>query len=534
MKTRRDKSDSKHMPEDAERVAKEVVDIPGDQANGVQSDPAHLPLIKRIWQSYLQRKKWAMPLTVAAILAVVFGVPWSRYKLLGLVVKKDSSVVVVESETGKPVSEVDVSLAGKTAKTDGEGKAVIGGVRIGHTNLVIAKKYYKDHNEKVLVDLSQSKNSKEIRIEATGRQVPVSVTNKINGKGLKGVKIAILDTEAETDDKGDATLVLPADKTTEKVTLKLDGYNDNSAEIEISEQLTDKNKLSLTPSGKLYFLSKRSGKIDVVKTNLDGSDRQTVLAGTGKEQDGDTVLLASRDWKYLALLARREGEKAKLYLIETAKDKLTVMDEGKASFSLIGWHNDRFVFQVNRDKELWEDKGSALKSYDAKSGQLKTLDETQAGGTNENFYVRESLGTTYILDNLLVYTKYWNSSYTVPLDDKAITISSIRPDGSNKKTLRSFAYPQLNEYASIQARLYNPQEIYFQIYTSAGKPVFYEYENGEAKEAKDATQDSFNKFIRPTCSLLVAKKRFGTSRVTARTRSLSATKMVMTKKSLLR
>src|SRR6185369_16053847 len=114
----------------------------------------------------------------------------------------------------------------------------------------------------------------------------------------------------------------------------------------------------------IYFLSKASGKIDVVKTNLDGTDRQTVLAGTGKEEDTDTILLASRDWKYLALKSRRDGKAVKLYLIDTSNDKLTTIDEGNATFDMVGWQNDYFVYYVYRNNvKSWQPKGSSLKSY---------------------------------------------------------------------------------------------------------------------------------------------------------------------------
>jgi len=73
---------------------------------------------------------------------------------------------------------------------------------------------------------------------------------------------------------------------------------------------TDKvaaNQFKLAPVGKVFFLSNAGGKIDVVSTNLDGTDRKVVLAGTGKEDRNNTVLLASSDWKYLALLSLRDG-----------------------------------------------------------------------------------------------------------------------------------------------------------------------------------------------------------------------------------
>src|SRR5205085_4643278 len=121
----------------------------------------------------------------------------------------------------------------------------------------------------------------------------------------------------------------------------------------------------------VYFLSKASGKIDIIKTNLDGTDRKTVLAGTGKEDQRNTVLLASKDWKYLALQSRRDSKLAKLYLIDTSTDKLSTIDEGDADFVLAGWKNHYFIYEVDRNgKNVWETNQQALKSFNADNQQL--------------------------------------------------------------------------------------------------------------------------------------------------------------------
>jgi hypothetical protein len=80
-------------------------------------------------------------------------------------------------------------------------------------------------------------------------------------------------------------------------------------------------------------------------------------------------LLASRDWKYLALLSKRDGgENAKLFLINTSNDSVATMDEGDATFLLSGWSEHRFVYRVIRNKLAdWTPKKQALKSFDAEN-----------------------------------------------------------------------------------------------------------------------------------------------------------------------
>src|SRR3989344_821781 len=235
-------------------------------------------------------------------------------------------------------------------------------------------------------------------MEATGRQVPVTVRNKVTGKGVENATIKAADAEFKTDSEGTATLVLPTDKETYAATLSAKDYNDKAITVKVTDQEVDENKFVIVPAGKLYFLSKASGRIDVVKTDLEDSNRQTVIKGTGKEDSNDTVLLASRDWKYLALKSRRDSAQPKLYLIETATDTLTTIDEADASFTLTGWAEHYFVYTVSRNSvQIWEPKQLAIKSYNAENKHLAILDETTAEGGSQLDYASEYFGNVFAL-----------------------------------------------------------------------------------------------------------------------------------------
>jgi hypothetical protein len=245
----------------------------------------------------------------------------------------------------------------------------------------------------------------------------------------------------------------------------------------------------------LYFLSNQSGKIDVVKTNLDGSDRQTVLAGTGNEDPNSTSLLAARDWKYLALLAKRDtGSNASIYLIDTTdSDKLTTIDQGNVNFNLVGWSNDTFVYQVNRNGvESWQSKAQALKSYDATSGKSTLLDETTAEGTSSYDYGNTGYSSVYLLDNEIVYAKNWFTNYMgTHLIGKTDSLISIRPDGTGHKTIKDFPVPAGSNYYSINLNLYQPYGIYVQASASTGN-TYYEYEDGSLTPKPAITDTAFN------------------------------------------
>lgn len=464
----------------------------------VRADGPMQPTTKKKRWAFLKSKKFLIPASIILLLIILFAMPFTRYAILGNFIKRDVLVQVNDSKTSKPVTGVDVSLAGQTAKTDQSGKAEFKQVPVGNYTASVKKKYYKDSNSSLEVGLFGGMPELKTQLEATGRQVPVKVINKISGKPVEKATITAQEAATITDAAGEAVIVLPADKTTEKATISGEGYNQTEVEVTITEQADDKNTFNLSPAGKLYFLSKRTGKIDVMKTNLDGSNPELVLAGTGKESEQETTLLAARDWSYLALKAHRDGDKAKLYLIETATGKLSVMDEGNADFWLSGWYNEYFMYKVERhDLKDWQPKKTALKSFNAKTGKITTLDETTTDG-NQTEYNYQSMGIIYILNNELVYTKDWLSSYQYNawqmLANKKLSINSVRPDGTNKKVVKEFQ-ESTSYFMTAAAQLYKPGEMYFQVNETANnKYNYYEYENGNIKAG---SAEKFNK-VYPT------------------------------------
>lgn len=450
--------------------------------------------VRRSKFSFFKTKKGKITLAsvagVVLVAAVLCIVPATRYAILGMLVHKDVPLSVVDSKTGKPVTDADVSIGSVNAKTDSEGKVTLGKVAVGQYKLTVKKKNYKDASVDVTVPVLSAANAGEVKLEATGRQVPLTVTNRISGQPLAKVTVTAGDATGITDAKGELTLVVPANLTTVKATLKADGYNDQQVDVTVTEQKDPKNALALTPAGKVYFLSKRTGKINVMKSDLDGANQEVVLAGTGKEDDQGTVMLASRDWKYLALLARRDSDKPKLYLISTSNDKLSTVDEGDASFTLTGWSGHTFVYRVFRDKvPLNQPKREALKTYDADGAKIVTIDETQGEGNLNWSYATESINTVNLLDTTIVYTKEWYP-YNYNASAKQNIIVSVQPNGANKKVVKQF---NAQTSGIANAVLYKPGELYFAVFEN-GIDKYYEYDDGVVKAANGIGYETFYSF----------------------------------------
>src|SRR5579885_1025011 len=61
--------------------------------------------LKRLGGRYWAGKLFTIPATILVILGVLAAVPFTRYTLLGLTLKEDVTVTVVDSKTNSPVSK---------------------------------------------------------------------------------------------------------------------------------------------------------------------------------------------------------------------------------------------------------------------------------------------------------------------------------------------------------------------------------------------------------------------------------------------
>jgi len=507
------------VPEESDpgvdKAVDDIVRSEGDDELKAQDEAAAKAIVMKLspWERFKNaqrnwwgnpRKKWS---TIAILIIIVAGlaaIPFIRYNIAGLFVHEKVTVEAIDSKTGKPVSGAEIEIGGLRAETDGEGLAVLY-PHAGSKHLLASKNYYSGSTQTILVTLSPNKNVFKARLVALGRLVSVKVVNTITNAPLENAEIVAGTTTAKTNSNGLADVILPSSASTQSASIDLSGYNTAQTTITASGDLS-KNTFAITPTGKLYFLSNLSGTIDVVKTNLDGTDRQTVLAGTGDEDPNDTSLLASRDWKYLALLSRRSGSTASLYLIDTTNgDKLTTIDEGNATFSPVGWSGDRFIYLVDRSNTVsdWQSDQVALKSFNPSTGQLLSLDQTQASGTSETNYAKQDFSDVYLIGNQVVYTKSWEGNGLDALNGKQAELDSIGPDGSDSRVVKtftpssyatnSFGYTQI----SLTARLYEPDELYMD-FSGNDTDSFYEYVDGNVNPTTDVTSDSFYASTYPT------------------------------------
>ena len=401
----------------------------------------------------------ALILLAAAALAI----PTTRYGLLGWAVKHPLRLTIIDAQTGLAVSKATINLDGAVKSTDANGSVTFAHVRAGFHQLIIQKAYYEDGKPTVKVGLTVKQATAKLSLKATGRTVVFDVVNAVSGLAVAHATVAAGNTTSLTDDHGRASLVLPPQPAEPSTTISADGFNSQSVVVKLAATMA--NRINLVPSGKVYFLDKRSGTVNVAKTDLDGGNYQVVVTGSKHDYDNEVALLSSASGNYYSLLSRRQSDnQPRLYLIDAKTDQLSLIDEGKnAYFTTYGWLGDHLVYQVSRPNAI-ENRFQqiALKSFDAPSHRITLIDQTEAQSTyfNSNTFVSNSVLVQLVGSNI-VYSKFWDSygywGYgNTALQGRSSDIFQVKADGSGRTTLY---HTDASAYHTVSYRLDKPNRL---------------------------------------------------------------------------
>ncbi len=486
------------MKKDEERAIEDAVDEIDEQEQidkpaAEPTEPLHTVKEKPHKLTWVRQHKRLVISSVVLIvlLVAVLIVPFTRYGFVGMFLKKDVEITVVDEGNKKPVSGATVSLGRDDATTDAKGKAVFRNVAVGDYDMTINKKNYQSLTVTQRVPILLAAQGTTRSIKATGRAVMMNVTNAITGKPVNGATVAVEDATAVSDASGVANLVLSVKSGERAGTVKADNYNDQSFTVAVNATDDRKVDVKLTPSGKVYFLSKRTGTINIMSANLDGSALAVAVSGTGKETDDDTSLLPSPNWQYLVLIARRDGDRPKVYFTPSAKPELREIDGNDATFEPVGWIGDKFYYKTY-DNRLgsWQNGVQTLVRYDAASGDRVVVDSTAGAGTGYYDMAAQRMSPAYIQDGKVVYVKYWN--YSQYYSDKNRPAAVMSVNGTVRSTLKEI--PETNDIYG-DAWMRRPGSVVFRLGKPEGMTEYYEYNGGKVVSIKVADSEFYNNHV---------------------------------------
>ena len=307
---------------------------------------------KNLFLAWWRNKKLRY-LTIAAILALFLGAalfPYSRYAILNSVgVRAGLSVKVIDAKYGLPIKNVEVSAGGQSATSDAEGKVQLNNVPLGETQLVFTKRSFAQKSQPIIVGWGSNPFNDPIQLEATGSAYSFTVTDWASGKPVSKVEVSDGDSKVLTDDNGKVSMLLQSGDKDVKFTIKADNYRTENVTIGSTDK-TEKS-VKLVASNPDIFVSKRSGKYDVYKKDVDGANEVVLMGGTGTEQDG-LGILPNQAGSVVAVASTRDGKRDKdgfllsnLYIIDvSAKSVVKIPDTAAAQIQLVEWVGDKLVF----------------------------------------------------------------------------------------------------------------------------------------------------------------------------------------------
>lgn len=428
---------------------------------------------KKTKSKNILKKKWFYLVLVALIIIVIFAIPYTRYKVLGLFIKKEVKIEVIDSINNTPVSGAKVSINNKNYLTNGEGDLNLK-LGVGYYNLNIEKNYYDAYSSNVLIGLGSNQTDK-IKLVANGRRISFKVLNAITSAPLSSIKISSSNVSSYTSKTGLANLVLPPSSKKYNLIFSGSGFNNQTAAFSYSPA-NPVQTVKMVPSGTVYYLNQSNGLINVVSSNLDGTNSKILLDGTSSMNINTTFLYPSSNLDYLVLLAERSSSTTGLYLINTKTGSVNEFDSADSNHYInpIGWIGNYFIYELSSN--MANVAGSAqIKSYDTLNKQSIMLDQNQTSGSGLS-EVYQTFNYFNVINNMLVYSTQWFQSSTSVPNNISNTLREVSANGSGKKDIYS-VNAQTNSINSLVE--YLPNSLYFGDYSfQNNQPKIYSYSNG--------------------------------------------------------
>ncbi len=415
----------------------------------------------------------------STVLVVVLAVPFTRYLLLGWAWHKEVAVIVQDARTKRGVADANVAIGGRSATTDSTGKAVIADVPLGYHTVTATKQHYKPQEAAIAVDVITT-GSAQVHVAADGTVVSFVITDALSGDPVVDAVVASGGTRfGASDSAGRAEALIPTG--TKELPITITSAKHNVLKTAITTKTTSAR---MVPAGVVYFLEKQDGKLNVMKANYDGSARKVIVPGTGSETDDSTALVMSRDWKYGALYAKRAPNKPNnLYVVTTTDDKYAVIDDAAADYTLYGWVKHHFIYLSTKQKNAWREKTTALKSYNAETGQTVTLDENLADpASTDAAAAYQLIGVDAMNSTTIAYRKMWvqTGEKAPSITNRPSVLMSIAADGTERKTLKEF--PPL---ARVSAKSGGYGLAYYSYKLDRGEEVYSHVKDGVYEELKN-------------------------------------------------
>ncbi|MDB5185478.1 MAG: hypothetical protein JWL85_1 [Candidatus Saccharibacteria bacterium] len=374
------------------------------------------------WRNPVSR--WVTILIVLTALAAAVAYPKSRYLALNTAgVRVTASVSVLDESTQQPLKNVTVRIADQLSKTDAEGRVKFTNLKLGDTELKVERRAFTTVSRPVTVGWGSNPLG-EVKLVPAGIQYVFKVTDYVSGKPVEKAEAILGEASAFSDEKGEIKLTLEdTNEDVLNITLKGDSYRTEA--FTVSADKKDEQAVVLVPVRKHVFISKRSGKYDIYKVDVDGKHEEKVLAGSGAERE-DMILIPHPTSELVALVSTRDNKRNKdgyllstLTIINTTDNTTRTVGQPSERIHIVDWIGDRIIFvKVSEGASTVDPKRHRLVSYDVSSSLSK-----------------EIAASNYFNDVIVARGKVYYAPSSAYQENASTSFYKVDADGNNQEVI---------------------------------------------------------------------------------------------------
>ncbi|HEX8182859.1 MAG TPA: hypothetical protein VF575_04645 [Candidatus Saccharimonadales bacterium] len=340
-------------------------------AGGLYVRPTLGMRIKSFFASWWHNKyaRYGTILLLVVGLGGLAAMPTSRYYAMNAVgVRSAASLTILDKTTQQPLKNVTVKLGERTAKTNQDGIVKLSELPLGVQSLAVSQAGFSTISRTVTLGWGSNPLG-EFSLEAVGRQFRFKLTDYLSNKPVKDAEISRGDANAQADKAGEIVLTIDQNEPGDaKATIRADGYRSEAINLDNGQKQSQ--TITMVPSQKEVYITKQSGKYDLYKIDIDGKNKEVLLAASGHE-DNDIAVVQHGSGDQVALVSRRDTTKNQdgyplqsLTIVDVSSGRVLNLDRSER-IQIVDWIGDRLVYvKIKAGTSAGNPERYQLVSYD--------------------------------------------------------------------------------------------------------------------------------------------------------------------------
>jgi len=322
------------------------------------------------WHHKLAR--YSTIVIVVAAIGALATIPTSRYYALNSVgVRSAASLTIIDNTTQLPLKNVTVELGTGKARSNKDGIVRLQDLQLGTQSLAISQPGFATISQTVTLGLGSNPLG-DFTLNAVGTQYRFKLTDYLSGKTVKNAEITSGDSNALSDETGLLVLTTEEGQIGERpAKITADGYRAESVSLEPGQKQS--RTIVMVPAQKEVYISKQSGKYDLYSIDIDGKNKQMLLAASGQE-DADMSVVQNDDASEAAVVSKRDTTRNQdsyplqaLTLIDVEDGTKLTLDHSER-IQIVDWIQDKLIYvKIKAGTSAGNPERYQLMSYDFRS-----------------------------------------------------------------------------------------------------------------------------------------------------------------------